>query len=78
MRPYWETETPKVIMAGKQRFSYYKEAQVLDIALMVEEGDSKKPIRIQALYGDRLRNNKELSNMIVDFLEDTGVIRVEE
>jgi|BioPla2DNA2_1021312.scaffolds.fasta_scaffold188702_1 hypothetical protein len=77
-RPYWEVEAPEVINAGKQQFAYYKQSQILEISTIIEEDGIKKQIRRQALSGYKLQNNKELANMVLDFLEVAGVIEVQE
>lgn len=78
-RPYWETENPvKVIRAGRQQFSYYRQAGILEVTTIVEKDGSQKPIRTQAIFGDRLKNNDELVNMLLEFLQDVGVVQIED
>lgn len=77
-RPYWEVEAPEVINAGKQQFAYYKQSQILEISTIINEDGTQKAIRRQALSGYKLKASRELSDMIVDFLEAAGVIEVQE
>ena len=76
--PYWQVEEPEVINAGKQQFCYYKQFGVLEISAIINENGTQKAIRRQALSGCKLKANRELSDMIVDFLEAAGVIEVQE
>lgn len=76
--PYWQIEEPKVVQAGKQQFAYYKQSQVLEISTIINEDGIQKAIRRQALSGYKLKASRELSDMIVDFLEAAGVVEVQE
>lgn len=71
--PYWET-TPEVIDTKKQRFSYYKEAKVLEIAGLIDEGDSKKPIRRQALSASNILHYPAVCDMLLEFMEAAGLV----
>ena len=73
--PYWETEQPQVADAGKQRFSFYKEAGVLEVASIIHEDGIQKAIRRQALSAAKLRKNEAVANMLIDFLASAGLIQ---
>ncbi|NLB78306.1 MAG: hypothetical protein GX796_05520 [Clostridiaceae bacterium] len=74
-KPYWETERPQVIEAGKQIFSYYKAAGVLEIASIIQEDGIKKAIRRQVLSASKLRRNEDAANMFIDFMAAAGLIQ---
>lgn len=76
--PYWQIEEPKVVQAGKQQFAYYKQSQILEISTILNEDGTQKAIRRQALSGYKLKNDKGLTDMVLDFLEAAGVIEVQE
>ena len=72
--PYWESETPEVIDTRKQRFSFYKDAKVLEIAALINEDGSTKPIRRQALSASMLLHNPAVCDMLLDFLSAAGLV----
>lgn len=74
-KPYWETEQPQVVEAGRQRFSYYKEAGVLEIASIIQEDGKQKSIRRQALSASKLRKNEAAANMLIDFMAAAGLVQ---
>jgi hypothetical protein len=74
-KPYWECENPSVVDAGKQRFKHYKQSGVLEISTKVKKGDEEKEIRRQTISAHKLKSNDELRDMVLDFLEDSGLVR---
>lgn len=74
-KPYWEIESPAIVEAGKQRFKYYKQSGVLEISTKVKKGDEEKEIRRQTISAYKLQANEQLQDMLLDFLEDSGLVR---
>jgi hypothetical protein len=74
-KPYWEVENPAIVEAGKQRFKYYKQSGVLEISTKVKKGDEEKEIRRQTISAYKLKTNDKLRDMVLDFLEDSGLVR---
>lgn len=74
-KPYWEVENPAIVEAGKQRFKYYKQSGVLEISTKVKKGDEEKEIRRQTISVYKLKTNDKLRDMVLDFLEDSGLVR---
>lgn len=76
-RPYWEVEKPQTIVDGNKVFGYYEESKVLEIASLIRENGITKEIRRQSLSADKLRNNAELVDVLLELLEAAGAIQVE-
>jgi hypothetical protein len=76
-RPYWEVEKPQTIVDGNKVFSYYEESKVLEIASLIRENGITKEIRRQSLSADKLRNNADLVDVLLELLEAAGAIQVE-
>lgn len=76
-RPYWEVEKPRTIVDGNKVFNYYKESKVIEIASLLRENGITKEIRRQSLSADKLRNNADLVDVLLELLEAAGAIQVE-
>ena len=72
--PYWESEIPEVIDSKKQRFSYYKDAKVIEIAALIHEDGTTKAIRRQALSASMLLHNPAVCDMLLSFMEAAGLV----
>lgn len=73
-KPYWETEQPQVVEAGKQRFKYYKDVGTIEICTIIKDGDSEKEIRYQTLSAHKLLRCPALCDMVLDLLSVAGLV----
>lgn len=74
-KPYWECENPSVVDAGKQRFKHYKQSGVIEICSKIDENGKEKEFRRQTISAYKLKTNDKLRDMVLDFLEDSGLVR---
>lgn len=77
-KPYWQTLIYKSVKVGNQIFRYYKEAETLEIVTLLNESGIEKEIRRQSISGYKLKQDKQLQDLFLDFLEDSGCISIEE
>lgn len=77
-RPYWELEEPETITDGNKVFSYYRQSEVLEIASLIRENGKQKEVARQSLTAEKLKNNQELVDVVLELLTAAGVIQVEE
>ena len=74
-KKYWEVENPAIVEAGKQRFKYYRQGGMLEVCTKIYEDGSERETRRQTISAYKLQDNGELRNMVMDFLEDAGLVR---
>lgn len=77
-KPYWQTPVHKSVKVGNQIFRYYKEAETLEVVTLLNESGIEKEIRRQPISSYKLKQDKQLQDLFLDFLEDSGLIEFED